>query len=204
MHLSARKVLLKNPMWKTGLASSMWAKWPGQSFMFPAQVWQREKRSTTPWRGSRIPSIFGRFEAFPKSSRSVASGWISPGELTTFQRYFIIIQRFEINDKNSIFFIFKIFPDMRFISSGDSIPNWTCLILLKVTEDSVCCAMLALQQFWYSLSRKRDQNAGGEKRTARGLSHYQWQCFHFFLFRRKFNTLFCHFFILYSYLQSAL
>lgn len=83
---------------------------------------------------------------------------------------------------------------MRFISSGDSIPNWTCLILLKVTEDSVCCAMLALQQFWYSLSRKRDQNAGGEKRTATSLSHYQWQCFHFFLFSRKYNTLFCHFF----------
>ena len=95
--------------------------------------------------------------------------------------------------KFHFFFMFKIFPDMRFISSGDSIPNWTCLILLKVTEDSVCCAILALQQFWYSLSRKRDQNAGGEKRTATSLSHYQWQCFHFFLFRRKFNTLFCHF-----------
>lgn len=40
---STLRILVRNAMWKTGLVSSMWAKWPGHSDSVPAQVWQLEE-----------------------------------------------------------------------------------------------------------------------------------------------------------------
>ena len=54
------RVFVRKPGWKTGLARSRWPKWPGHSVMFPAQVWQREDRSTAPCRGSMRPPSLGR------------------------------------------------------------------------------------------------------------------------------------------------
>ena len=47
------------PMWKTGLTSSMCAKWPGHSWRLPAQVMHRLVRSIVPCRGSMSPPSFG-------------------------------------------------------------------------------------------------------------------------------------------------
>ena len=57
---STLTVFVRKGWWKTGLVSSIWPKWPGQSDILPAHVWQRDCLSITPWRGSIKPFNFGR------------------------------------------------------------------------------------------------------------------------------------------------
>ena len=47
-----------SPGWYTGLASSMWPKWPGHSDMPSPQIWHLKLRSMVPIRGSISPPIF--------------------------------------------------------------------------------------------------------------------------------------------------
>lgn len=58
-HLKILIVFVKKPMWNTGLANSIWPKWPGHSDIFPAQVMHLAFLSIVPCLGSIRPLILG-------------------------------------------------------------------------------------------------------------------------------------------------